>query len=49
MKQPDKRGHFGKFGGKFILETLMAALEELEESAQALAYAGKIAPSRSKL
>ena len=49
MKQPDKRGHFGKFGGKFIPETLMAALEELEESAHALAYAGKIVPSLSEL
>jgi len=27
----------------------MAALEELEESAHALAYAGKIAPSLSEL
>ena len=27
---PDKAGHFGKFGGKFVSETLMAALEELE-------------------
>lgn len=49
MKQPDKRGHFGKYGGKFIPETLMASLEELEESAHALAYAGEIAPSLSKL
>ncbi|GJQ59242.1 MAG: tryptophan synthase beta chain 1 [Candidatus Scalindua sp.] len=27
---PDKSGHFGKFGGKFIPETLMPALEQLE-------------------
>ena len=27
---PNKAGHFGKFGGKFASETLMAALEELE-------------------
>jgi len=27
---PDRRGHFGPFGGKFVPETLMAALEELE-------------------
>ena len=27
---PDKEGHFGEFGGKFIPETLMSALEELE-------------------
>ncbi|MFH1046598.1 MAG: tryptophan synthase subunit beta [Candidatus Omnitrophota bacterium] len=27
---PDKRGYFGQFGGKFVPETLMHALEELE-------------------
>ncbi len=27
---PDKKGHFGQFGGKFVPETLMTALEELE-------------------
>ncbi|HCC45129.1 MAG TPA: tryptophan synthase subunit beta, partial [Gammaproteobacteria bacterium] len=27
---PDERGHFGIFGGKFVSETLMAALENLE-------------------
>ena len=27
---PDKQGHFGEFGGKFVPETLMALLEELE-------------------
>jgi tryptophan synthase beta chain len=26
---PDKAGHFGEFGGRFVPETLMAALEEL--------------------
>jgi len=30
MKQPDKHGHFGIFGGKFVPETLMAPLKELE-------------------
>ena len=29
---PDEQGHFGDFGGKFVPETLMAALEELEAS-----------------
>ena len=29
---PDSRGKFGIFGGKFVPETLMAALSELEES-----------------
>ena len=27
---PDRAGHFGPFGGKFVPETVMAALEELE-------------------
>jgi len=27
---PDKGGHFGQFGGKYVPETLMAALDELE-------------------
>ena len=29
---PDKMGHFGPFGGRFVPETLMAALEELIEA-----------------
>lgn len=32
MEMPDKRGHFGRFGGRFVPETLMPALEELEEA-----------------
>ncbi len=31
-KFPDERGHFGKFGGRFVPETLMSALRELEET-----------------
>ena len=31
---PDDRGRFGDFGGKFIPETLMAAVAELEASLQ---------------
>jgi len=31
---PDDRGRFGDFGGKFIPETLMAAVAELEEAYQ---------------
>lgn len=27
---PDERGHFGIYGGKFVSETLMAALDDLE-------------------
>lgn len=30
--QPDKRGHFGQYGGRFVPETLMPALMELEKA-----------------
>jgi len=30
MVLPNSKGYFGKFGGKYVPETLMAALEELE-------------------
>ncbi|WP_100407219.1 tryptophan synthase subunit beta [Bacillus solitudinis] len=29
---PDKRGRFGEFGGKYIPETLMSVIEELEQA-----------------
>jgi len=29
---PDTRGHFGEFGGRFVPETLMPALQELERT-----------------
>ncbi len=32
MKQPDKNGHFGRFGGRYVPETLMPALLELEKA-----------------
>ncbi len=32
MKYPDKRGHFGAFGGRYVPETLMPALLELEKA-----------------
>ncbi|MGI0119912.1 tryptophan synthase subunit beta [Zooshikella sp. RANM57] len=34
---PDANGHFGKYGGRFVSETLMAALDELNETYQKLA------------
>jgi len=30
MEKPDKNGRFGKFGGKFVPETLTSSLEEIE-------------------
>jgi tryptophan synthase beta chain len=32
MNLPDKNGHFGQFGGRFVPETLMPALLELEKA-----------------
>lgn len=32
MKLPDKQGHFGQFGGRYVPETLMPALLELEQA-----------------
>ena len=32
---PDKFGHFGEFGGKYVPETLMTALDELERAYEA--------------
>ena len=29
---PDSMGHFGRFGGRFVAETLMSALEELDST-----------------
>ena len=31
IQLPDERGHYGVFGGKYVIETLMPALKELEE------------------
>jgi len=32
MKLPDKQGHFGQFGGRYVPETLMPILAELEKA-----------------
>ena len=32
QKQPDRHGHFGPFGGRYVSETLMPALLQLEEA-----------------
>ncbi len=32
MEMPDERGHFGPYGGIFVAETLMEALQELREA-----------------
>ena len=43
---PDARGHFGRFGGRFVPETLMAPLIDLERAFKA---AGKDARFRRRL
>lgn len=37
LQRPDSFGRFGKFGGKYVPETLMHALTELEAAFHALA------------
>ena len=32
VKVPDSRGHFGRYGGRFVPETLVPALSELENA-----------------
>jgi tryptophan synthase beta chain len=34
-KLPDDRGHFGRYGGIFVAETLIPALDELKQAYQA--------------
>ena len=36
---PDAAGHFGPFGGRYVAETLMPALLELEEAYRRIAPA----------
>ena len=40
---PDERGHFGNFGGRFVAETLMPLILDLEK-----AYAEAKADRRSR-
>lgn len=37
LQRPDSLGRFGKYGGKYVPETLMFALSELESAFKALA------------
>ncbi|MFQ5915803.1 MAG: tryptophan synthase subunit beta [Nitrospinota bacterium] len=38
--RPDAQGHFGIFGGRFVPETLMSALEELEDAYRRVRHEG---------
>src|SRR3954463_10277248 len=44
--QPDTKGHFGPYGGRYVPEVLMAPLDELE---QAYLSAGRDAAFRAEL
>jgi tryptophan synthase beta chain len=33
--QPDERGHFGQFGGRYVAETLMPLILDLEKEYRA--------------
>ena len=49
-QQPDARGHFGPYGGTFVAETLIHALDELKEAyAQAQADPAFAAEFRMEL
>ncbi|HUG22761.1 tryptophan synthase subunit beta [Piscinibacter sp.] len=49
-QQPDARGHFGPYGGTFVAETLIHALDELKEAyAQAQADPAFMAEFQSEL
>lgn len=37
VKLPDNKGHFGPFGGRYVAETLMHPLQELEEAYRTIA------------
>ena len=42
---PNQTGHFGPFGGKFVPETVMASLDELEHAYAAAKRDARLAPS----
>ena len=44
---PDERGYFGEFGGRFVPETLMPALEALTLAYRELRALGSPVPQRS--
>ena len=50
---PDEHGRFGEFGGRYVPETLMTALEELERAYEAAkadpAFAGRAAHLAARL
>ena len=42
-KMPNQEGYFGKYGGRYVAETLVPALEELsEKSSPTLSWAVRV-------
>jgi len=37
---PDRRGYFGQFGGRYVPETVMGALDELERGYKKIRWIG---------
>ena len=48
-RQPDAAGHFGPFGGRYIAETLMPAILELEEAYRRIAPAPEFQKELARL
>jgi len=46
---PDPKGHFGIYGGRYVAETLMPALLELESAYQKIAHSPEFQDEFSKL
>ena len=42
FRLPDERGHFGPYGGVFVAETLMRALDELKAAVRALSRRSRV-------
>jgi tryptophan synthase beta chain len=49
VKLPDRGGHFGRFGGKFVPETLMTPLAELEDAYRAARHDPKFKKELARL
>ena len=49
MTLPDRTGHFGEYGGKFVPETLMALIEDLEKVAAGFVEASQNGALESSL
>jgi tryptophan synthase beta chain len=46
--QPDERGHFGQFGGRFVAETLMPLILDLDAAYKAAKASPECWPRKGK-